>query len=1167
VASLEELGTGALVEGLAPGTPVAIVSVQWHGSSGATVVYRDPASGRVGEQLVFRSDEHRLRLVEAGRQWAFDGDGELFRLVSEANRIRLAYLFDPLLAVHISNVTPLPHQIAAVYEEMLRRQPLRYLLADDPGAGKTVMAGLLIRELLLRGDLERCLIVCPANLADQWQDELHDKFKLAFDIIGRPEIESSLSNNPFNDRDLVISRIDLLKQDEHLDRLRAVEWDLVVVDEAHKMSASYFANEVKKTARYRLGELLGQQTRHLLLMTATPHRGKAEDFQLFLGLLDADRFEGRARDGTHQVDVGDLMRRMLKEELVGFDGRPLFPERRATTVNYELSDDEARLYEAVTRYVSEEMNRAERVAAEEGGDRHRTVIGFALTVLQRRLASSPAAIHESLRRRLRRLEHKLQEARQTRRVASLEDELEPTLRGRSIEDLEDDLDEQPEAEAQAIVDLATAARTVQELENEIAGLRGLERLAAAVRASGLDKKWEQLRTVLEYPEMFDPAGRRRKIVVFTEHRDTLTYLVEKITGLLGRADAVVQIHGALLREERRKAQAAFLNDPDVTVLVATDAAGEGVNLQRAHLMVNYDLPWNPNRIEQRFGRIHRFGQNETCHLWNLVAHQTREGAVYQRLFEKLEEERQALGGKVFDVLGRAFTEVALRELMLEAIRYNTTDEARAYLNRKIDAAWDADFLRRLVDDYALDATTINATHLRHLKEELDRAEARRLVPHFIESFFVEAFTRLGGTLAQREPGRYQVTHVPLDLRRRDRLIGRREPVQRVYERICFDKAAVTADGKPPATFVAPGHPLLDTVIDVLLERHRDLLRRGAVLVDEADEASAPRVLFSIESDITDGRLTKAGDRRVISKRVEYVEVDADGHAVIAGAAPYLDYRPLRDDERALAGELLGAPWVRVDLEEVARTHGIETVVLPHLEETRAARAELVMKAMAAVKARLTSEIQYWDHRAVELKEREDAGQTPRLNSANARRRCDDLEARLEKRMRELAGERDIAAQPPVVQGGALVIPARLLRTDQDQPNGDDDATARETKRIEAIAMAAVAAHERAQGRSPRDVSRENRGWDIESQGPDGRIRYIEVKGRKVGADTVCVTKNELFASLNKREQYFLAVVIVDGEAAVDLWMKADPLKGDWAFALTSQNLDLKTLLADAEILP
>lgn len=939
MAALEDLSVGARVEGIVPGKAVSIVSVKWHGSSSATVVYDDLA-GNVGQQLLFRSDEHRLQMKEAGQQWAFDGDGDLFRLVSEAHRIRLAYLFDPLLAVHISNVEPLPHQIAAVYEQMLDRQPLRYLLADDPGAGKTIMAGLLIRELMLRGDLERCLIVCPASLADQWQDELSEKFSLAFDIVGRAEIEGSVTNNPFNDRNLVIARIDLLKQEENMARLRTVEWDLVVVDEAHKMSATYFGNDVKYTARYHLGELLGQQTRHLLLMTATPHRGKEEDFQLFMGLLDADRFEGQTRDST-RADYGDMMRRMLKEELVGFDGRPLFPERVASTVNYDLSEPEAELYEEVTKYVSEEMNRAERYAAETGGDRRKVVVGFALTVLQRRLASSPAAIHESLKRRLRRLEQKLEEARLSRRTAELRDvpiEFGITIGGLNVEDLEDDLEEETETEAQEIVDLASAARTVVELEHEIESLRRLTKMAEGVRRSGVDKKWDKLRDVLDNPEMFDTAGGRRKLVIFTEHRDTLNYLADRIgNAMLGRPNAVVQIHGGLGREERRKAQARFLNEPDALVLVATDAAGEGVNLQRAHLMINYDLPWNPNRIEQRFGRIHRFGQTEVCHLWNLVAHETREGAVYHRLFEKLEEEREALGGKVFDVLGRLFTEVALRDLMLEAIRYNTSDEVRAKMWSRIDSVWDASALERAIEDRALDSTVLTASRLRALRDTMERAEARKLVPHFIESFFVEAFTHLGGSISKREPGRYEIRHVPTDIRQRDRIIGRSEPITRSYVRICFDRANVHVDGRDDALVINPGHPLLDAVIDVLLERHRDVLRRGTILVDDADEAAAPRVMFSIESDVTDGRTTKEGSRRIISRRVEYVEVDQEDRAVTAGSAPYLDYRKPTEAEFAAAKELTAKRWLNADIEAIAIEHGISTVVDDHLTEVRAQR--------------------------------------------------------------------------------------------------------------------------------------------------------------------------------------------------------------------------------------
>lgn len=399
--------------------------------------------------------------------------------------------------------------------------------------------------------------------------------------------------------------------------------------------------------------------------------------------------------------------------------------------------------------------------------------------------------------------------------------------------------------------------------------------------------------------------------------------------------------------------------------------------------------------------------------------------------------------------------------------------------------------------------------------------------------------------------------MPADLRRRDRVIGRGDPVLKTYERICFDKAHVNVDGKPPAALVAPGHALLDAVVDVVLERHRDVLRRGAILVDDSDEASQPRVLFSIESDVTDGRLTKEGNRRVISKRVDYVEVDAEGKAVTAGAAPYLDYRPLLDTEATAATAVLERDWVAAELEDLATEHGIIQVVDGHLQEVRGEREALVMKTTAAVKARLTSEIQYWDHRAEDLRLQEEAGKKPRLNSANARRRCDELEERLERRMSDLKLERDVAAQPPLVHGGALVIPLAMLRP--QAPEMDRDAETRETRHIEAIAMAHVLATEAAEGRQPRDVSKENRGWDIESREPDGALRFIEVKGRKVGAETVCVTKNELLTCLNKREQYYLAIVVVDGDEVVDYWAAPDALRGEWSFALTSQNLSLAQL--------
>ncbi|HEY9474906.1 MAG TPA: helicase-related protein, partial [Mycobacteriales bacterium] len=673
---LEQLVPGVRVAGLVGADPVTVDAVRWYGGNAVEVTHHDD-DGHAGRTVLNRDHEPRLRLDRGGRSHALDGDPESWRLAAEALRIRYAALFDPMLAVTTSDLAVLPHQIRAVYGELLPRRPLRFLLADDPGAGKTIMAGLYIKELLLRGDLARCLVVAPGGLVDQWQEELYDRFGLHFDLLTRTLVDQAMDGTVFDRHPLLIARMDQLsRSDELLASLERSDWDLVVVDEAHRMSAHFSGTEVKKTRRYQLGQLLGRLTRHLLLMTATPHAGKQEDFQLFLALLDGDRFEGRYRDGIHTVQPGDLMRRMVKEDLLTMEGRPLFPERRAYTVPYELSPAERDLYDAVTQYVREEMNRAERLSA--SGDRRRgNTVGFALTVLQRRLASSPEAILRSLERRRTRLERRRRGMARDASVAEekkLRQRLDELLGRNTDGDVDDRLDdlagEEREQVENDVVDAATAARTAAELDKEIAILADLVELAHRVRYSNSDRKWSELRTLLADHDLTrDPAGNLRKIIVFTEHRDTLAYLVDQIRTLLGRTDAVVSIHGGTGREERRAVQQRFTQDERVRVLVATDAAGEGLNLQRSHLMVNYDLPWNPNRIEQRFGRIHRIGQTEVCHLWNLVAANTREGEVFTRLLAKIEEQRRAYSGKVFDVLGQAFTERPLRALLIEAIRY------------------------------------------------------------------------------------------------------------------------------------------------------------------------------------------------------------------------------------------------------------------------------------------------------------------------------------------------------------------------------------------------------------------------------------------------------------------------------------------------------------------
>ena len=808
---LEDIKIDAQIRGLQADGIVRVVQVEPVGDNALTVYYKDN-QGRLSEQMLFRSDEMRLEFAQTGRLWAFDALGEHFKLGLEAYRISQAALFDPMMAVHTSNVEPLPHQISAVYEDMLPRQPLRFVLADDPGAGKTIMAGLLMRELLMRADANRILVVSPGSLTEQWQDELLEKFGVQFEIFSREKQEQCASGNYFDEQDLLICRLDQLsRNEEYQDKLKNTEWDLIIVDEAHKLSANYYGNKVNKTKRFLLGELLGSITRHFLLMTATPHNGKEEDFQIWLSLLDGDRFYGKFREGTHKVDVSDMMRRMVKEDLLKFDGTPLFPERRAYSANYELSDAEAALYAAVTDYVRNEMNRADNLDGKRRG-----TVGFALTQLQRRLASSPEAIYQSLKRRRKRLESRLEEMKLVARGHGVRNGVAETLgvyevkKKIDLPDNFDELDEELSAEeyelyADQVVDQATAAETIPELEAEIMILTNLEQQALSVVQSGNDKKWEELSHLLQdRPEMYTESGSRRKLIIFTEHKDTLNYLVGRIGGMLGRPEAVIIIHGSINRDDRRKAQEEFRNNRDVQVLVATDAAGEGINLQNANLMVNYDLPWNPNRLEQRFGRIHRIGQTEVCHLWNLIAKETREGEVFQRLFDKLEIEKKALGGKVFDILGEAFENRSLKDLLIEAIRYGESPEVKAKLHQVIDGALDTNNLREILRRNALVEQHMSLEDLYAVKEEMEKAEARKLQPYFIRAFFTEAFQNLTGEMRPRESGRFEVRHVPAAIRERDRIIGEsRTPVLKKYERICFEKDLVRVHGKTHGRSASP----------------------------------------------------------------------------------------------------------------------------------------------------------------------------------------------------------------------------------------------------------------------------------------------------------------------------------------------------------------------------
>ncbi len=1168
-----DLAAGMRLSGLVAESDVTAVAVEMHGTGSAILTYRT-SEGRLGERVILVDDLAGLAEVSEWR-WTFDADGTVFRLASEARRMRQAHLADPFAAVDTSNIDPYPHQIDAVYNRLLAKRPLRFLLADDPGAGKTIMSGLLIRELVLRGDVARCLIVTPGSLVEQWQDELWDKFGLSFELMSRAAVEASRTGNPFIEKNLLIARVDQLSRSEELmAKVQASDWDLVIVDEAHKMSAHRYGDELRRTKRFLLGEALRECTRHLLLLTATPHNGKNEDFLAFMTLIDPERFAGRLRDGSgsndsgdgsSMPDVSDVMRRLVKENLRTFEGKRLFPQRHAHSLNFELSEPETELYEAVTRYVSEGMNRAARMR-EEGDKGRGIIVGFALAGLQRRLASSPAAIFHSLRRRRDRLD---EQATELRRLAASGQPV-PVIdlpKGVRIADLDDfDFDDYGDTEREElediVIDAATAAGTAEELEAEVAELKELVRLADDVRRSGVDTKWLELRDLLRSDSFAAPAfsGSRdvgadagessepvRKLIVFSEHKDTLDYVAERIEAELGRPEAVVRIHGGIKRHDRRDIQDRFRVDPTVRVLVATDAAGEGVNLQVANMVVNYDLPWNPNRIEQRFGRVHRIGQQRPCHLWNLVAHQTREGKVFERLFDKIEEQRGVYGDQVYDVLGDAQINTSLRELLMRAIASDEDPAHVAWMDEVIEEGIGQQ-MKEVLDERALVAGLADPAANDKIRRDMEIARARRLQPWFVESFFTEALRMYGGRITSREHGRFEITRVPAAVRAcAEADLG---PVHDRYQRVTFDKAHVqpsrASEGASGASvradLISPGTPLLAAVVSKVIADFGETMQQGAVLVDGDDPSTDPRLLVYLDHTITDGREVH-GTRQVVSRRLHYVEIDRHGNARDPGDEPYLNYAPLADEQRALLDGRLDLDWAGRTTEDTARSWAIGHLAGPHFDEVAAMTHARVAKVWDAVRERLESEIRYWDQRTEEIKAQEIKGKKPRLNSGKARARADELQVRLTRRRLELAQEDDLHNSPPTIVAAAVVVPQGLLDKLTGQTDSSvDPAIKAETDRR---AVATVMKAERKLGRIPEEQHHTNPGYDVLSTDPaTGVCYFIEVKGHLPQTEQISVSRRQVGKAHNNAERWRLAVVSVpeDPNAEPDVHYLIEPFK-------------------------
>lgn len=1146
--------------GVVPGHVARVMSVEIAGDDAITIIVKSDLG--VVEQQLYRSDEANIALAIKNLPWSFEAKSEDFKLALEAMRINLGAAFDPMMAIHSSNVIPLPHQISAVYEKMLPQQPLRYVLADDPGAGKTIMAGLLIKELLMRGDAKRVLIVSPGSLTEQWQSELSDKFSIDFRIFSK-EAEDQSHGNFFAEEDLVVARVDMLSRNEDFQqKLDQVEWDLVIVDEAHKMSAHWFGKKLQTSLRYELGRLLSRHSRHMLLMTATPHNGKDEDFQLWLQLLDDDRYYNIAHATRGKIVIDDtIMRRMVKEQLLKFDGTPLFPKRIAHSAAYHLSPDEASLYKAVTDYVIDGMNKAERKL----NPKAKTCVGFALTMLQRRLASSPEAIHQSLDRRLARLKSKLADVR-AGKISR------PDLPNLDDFDEDDYTEEELERIATSILDSQTAALSPQELEAEIEVLSGLVLEAEALLHSGADCKWSCLSELLQdTPEMKNSDGRRRKLIIFTEHRDTLNYLERKIAGLLCDEQAVKVIHGGTNRDKRREVQEEFNNNPDVTVLIATDAAGEGVNLHKnCNLMINYDLPWNPNRLEQRFGRIHRIGQEAPCSLWNMISIDTREGQVFQRLLDKLEHESATLGGQVFDILGSALDATSLKEMLLQAIRYENSDEAKEWMKTKIDTDLDPEKLKRLIAEQSNFQSAMTPDMVYRIKEEMDRAEARKLQPCFVRAFFQGGFAALGGEMRNRGGGRWAIPHVPAAIREMAKTINPRRPVSSKYEYVCFDKAAIRPrPSMPEAAFLHPGHPLVAAVTKLILDEQSSILKSGTVMIDPTDEGLEPSLLFMIDHSVVVG-----AKRDTLSRRLQFVRINRSGETSYAGWAPHLDLAPANDKAIDLAVKLKRESWLSADLEKKAADYATIQVVKPHYEEVRSRQIAALDKLMSGVQSSLTKAIAVYSRKYAEFiaeSKKPDAGPTSLANAEQMRRRVEELKSRLLVRQRDVEDKKNLLSEAPKILGGILVIPKGLIDKESGVANPTAftvDAAAR--KRIELAAMKAVIAAEEALGNTVVDVSADKCGWDLTSKYPapgkgeaTREDRHIEVKGRIKGATDVILTCNEISYAVNQGDKFILALVLVDGDKTEGPYYIRDIWKNELNFGVEHEKYSIEKLLSVA----
>jgi superfamily II DNA or RNA helicase len=1124
---LDQLKPNLIVRGPILPEPVQVIVAIPMGDS-VKLIGRGLNTGQVHDPIL--NSEQLAKLEATPEKEPFDGDAKKFRLGIEALRLALAYEYDPYFSLSIARVDPLPHQLEAVYDYFMALPRIRFLLADDPGAGKTIMAGLLIKELKIRGLIQRILIVTPANLSFQWQREMKDKFREHFEIIRSDVLRANYGSNPWQEKNQVITSVSWVSRIEDAkESLLRSHWDLIIVDEAHKMSA-YSAD--KKTLAYQLGEALSDMTDHYLLMTATPHKGDPENFCLFLALLDRDVYgDVKSLEEAMRRREAPFYLRRVKEALVTFPDpdtsqvKMLFTKRDVQTCEFQINDDEWDFYDALTRYVEDQSIKA---AADESA--RGRALGFTMAMLQRRFASSVYAVRRTLERMKDKREKILADP-----AAYRQEQLSKRL--------PDDFDDLPEEERQEIIaqlEDVVASVDPAALREEILELTKLIDLARILEKREVESKLVRLKEVITEQGIFNDP--KMKLLLFTEHKDTLDYLVGdgKEGRPLGKLREwglnVTQIHGGMKIGDRDTPRTRIYAErefrEDCQIMVATEAAGEGINLQFCWFMINYDIPWNPVRLEQRMGRIHRYGQEKDCLIFNFVSTNTREGRVLQKLFERIKAIEDDLDpkrtGKVFNVLGDIFPANQLERMVRDMYARNLTEEV---IKSRIVEQVDTERFRRITHS-TLEGLAKRELNLSAIIGKSAEAKERRLVPEVVEDFFAQAAAIAGVNPKEIKPGKhvYRIGRIPRTLWPvGERLEPRFGRLGREYKHIVFDKRLLTDD--PTLEWVTPGHPLFECVREDVLERVQTDLRRGAVYFDIHRREPARLDVFS--AAIRDGR------GNVLHRRLFVMETDHAGQMSVRQPTIFLDLAlaPIGTqvpDDTSLPG--------RDQVEQIL----IEQALQPFLQEVAAQREREIETISRHMEISLNELIHRQNLRMAELLEQQQAGDSSPLLAANIKTtedRLDELNGRLERRREELQAERNCAISEIHHHGRAWVLPHPERTSPGIAPMVRDEE-------IERIAVQAAIAYEEARGWQVVSVEKENRGFDLISRRlhPEDpqtaiEVRFIEVKGR-AGVDEVALTTNEYKTAERLKKDYWLYVVF-DCATTPEIHTIQDPMRLGW----------------------